>query len=259
MVSDLNRRCYSCANKGKNNPNFGCYKYKISKIFLIQEYIRDRKSAKDIANQIGCSKASIYRRLKKCDIHVRNSVESHKEIVNKKYSFITKSFLIKEYIVNKKSAYQIAKEINSGKNLIYNRLRKYNIKIRTKSEARKGKYKGKKAPRFGKVAHGKWGEYKGIWMRSSWEIKYAKYLDGLGIEWKYEPRRFDLDNMTYLPDFYLPNKKIYVEIKGWLSIESYKKIKKFKIKFPEKKLIILEKKELEKLGVLKYGTSKNKF
>ena len=38
-------------------------------------------------------------------------------------------------------------------------------------------HKGKLSPLFGKITHGKGAYYKNIWMRSGYEIKYAKYLD----------------------------------------------------------------------------------
>jgi len=57
---------------------------------------------------------------------------------------ITKKFLIKEYIKNEKSHYKIAEETNYPSTTIWRHLKKYKIKIRTKSEAGKlkiGKYK----------------------------------------------------------------------------------------------------------------------
>lgn len=52
---------------------------------------------------------------------------------------ISKIFLEKEYIINKKSCAKIAKEIGCGKNTVSRYLTKNNIKIRTISEANKGK------------------------------------------------------------------------------------------------------------------------
>ena len=52
---------------------------------------------------------------------------------------ITKKFLQQEYIINKKSTTEIAKELNCGHSTIANRLKKYNIKTRTISENNIGK------------------------------------------------------------------------------------------------------------------------
>lgn len=59
--------------------------------------------------------------------------------------------------------------------------------------------------------------YKGILMRSKLEVRYAESLDEQGITWLYEPKRFWLEelNCSYLPDFYLPDKDTYIEVKGW--------------------------------------------
>ena len=94
------------------------------------------------------------------------------------------------------------------------------------------------------------GYYKEVWMRSSYERAYAKHLDKNNIKWKYEPRVFKLKNKSYKPDFYLQKEKIYVEIKGWMTFEALEKIKEFKKIYKDLKLLILEKKDLEKLGVL---------
>ncbi len=61
---------------------------------------------------------------------------------------ISKKYLYKEYIINNKSTYQLGKEINCSFVTIYNYLKLHEIKIRTKSEARKGKFKGKNHSRF---------------------------------------------------------------------------------------------------------------
>jgi len=54
---------------------------------------------------------------------------------------LTKEFLIKEYIINKKSTLQIAKEVGCSHQTILRRLKKYNIPIRTIGEANKGNTK----------------------------------------------------------------------------------------------------------------------
>lgn len=54
--------------------------------------------------------------------------------------------------------------------------------------------------------------YKGAWMRSLFEVRFAKQLDARGITWEYEPER--LKGGGYLVDFYLPDLKCWVEVKG---------------------------------------------
>jgi hypothetical protein len=46
------------------------------------------------------------------------------------------------------------------------------------------------------------------------EARWAVFYDALGIEWRYEPEGFDLgEHGWYLPDFYLPEHKSWIEIK----------------------------------------------
>jgi len=110
---------------------------------------------------------------------------------------------------------------------------------------------GKNHPCFGKIAsHGKWSKYKNTRMRSSWEIKYAKYLDNQKVKWFYEPKAFDLGNTTYTPDFYLPETNEYIEIKGYWRDDAKIKFELFKQIYSKIKITILMKKELKKLKII---------
>ena len=58
-------------------------------------------------------------------------------------------------------------------------------------------------------------EYKGYRFRSRLEARWAVFFDAAGIKYQYEPEGFDLgDGIRYLPDFYLPEDDVWVEIKG---------------------------------------------
>ncbi len=118
--------------------------------------------------------------------------------------------------------------------------------------AMKERYKSpRNHPRFGtKASHGKKELYKNIYMRSSWEIKYAKYLDKKGIKWLYEPKAFDLGDSTYRPDFYLPEKDLYIEIKGWWRSRAKEKFGKFIRTYPKIQIKIINRQDLQELGVL---------
>lgn len=67
------------------------------------------------------------------------------------------------------------------------------------------------------VPHGKNGYRKDLGhnCRSTWEANFARVLKYLEIKYEYEPERFNLGNMTYLPDFHLPDLDIWVEVKGY--------------------------------------------
>lgn len=70
-----------------------------------------------------------------------------------------------------------------------------------------------------------------IWLRSSWEVKVARYLDILKAEWEYEPKRFDLGNKTYCPDFWMPKWDCFWEVKGYLGLDSQFKISEYRKRY----------------------------
>lgn len=56
-----------------------------------------------------------------------------------------------------------------------------------------------------------------LWhFRSTWELKFAQYLDERELTWDYEPHRLLLsDGRVYIPDFWVHEWNVYCEIKGW--------------------------------------------
>jgi hypothetical protein len=72
--------------------------------------------------------------------------------------------------------------------------------------------------------------YAGCRFRSRLEAKWAVFFDHLGIEWEYEPQGYicsarltretrDDEPINYLPDFWLPGRGVFAEVKGSLSVE----------------------------------------
>lgn len=53
----------------------------------------------------------------------------------------------------------------------------------------------------------------GCRFRSRLEARWAVFFDTLKIAWEYEPQGFMIDGVLYLPDFYLPEQKLWVEVK----------------------------------------------
>ena len=61
--------------------------------------------------------------------------------------------------------------------------------------------------------------YNGYKFRSRLEARWGVFFDAMGIKWQYEFEGFDLGEAGwYLPDFYLTNDRIYVEIKPALNL-----------------------------------------
>ena len=56
--------------------------------------------------------------------------------------------------------------------------------------------------------------YNGFKFRSRLEARWAVFFDAAGIRYEYEPEGFKMNNgLCYLPDFYLPDENMYVEVK----------------------------------------------
>lgn len=57
--------------------------------------------------------------------------------------------------------------------------------------------------------------YRGYRFRSRLEAKWAVFYDALHLNWIYEMEGFDLGGgLNYLPDFFFPDLKIWIEIKA---------------------------------------------
>ena len=86
--------------------------------------------------------------------------------------------------------------------------------------------------------------YKNIILDSNWEIEFAKWCDEKNIAWEKNIKGFEYEykgNRIYYPDFYLPEVKLYVEIKGY-------EREKDKLKWKAVPgIIIIKRKEIEKI------------
>ncbi len=82
-------------------------------------------------------------------------------------------------------------------------------------------------------------------MDSTWEVACAQRLDALGIRWirnpsmklKYTTRGCRARN--YIPDFYLPDHDVYIEVKGYWTEAARHKMKDVQARHPVR-IIILE-------------------
>jgi hypothetical protein len=88
-------------------------------------------------------------------------------------------------------------------------------------------------------------------MRSSWEVKYALWLDRNKYTWLYEPRPFTVKNgRKYYPDFYVKELDEWHEVKGIFTDVSKQKVAEFRELYPKLILKMLFKDDLKALGVL---------
>jgi len=257
---------------------------KITKKVLIEEYLNKNKTINKIAKKIGCSDSTIKRRLNQYNIKKSKKGKLNPNWKNGNWCEPHYCIICK----TKQICYETWKNgsgkcghccrlglFTGDKNPMFGSIcywrGKQRLEFSGKNHPFYGKkrplislrMKGKNNPFYGKhhsqevlqllrnqpLSHGKSGKYKGIWMRSSYELVYAKYLDSKNIKWKYESKTFDLGNMTYTPDFYLPKQDKYIEIKGYWRNDAKIKFNLFKKLYSHINIQVLYKSNLLQLGV----------
>jgi len=101
------------------------------------------------------------------------------------------------------------------------------------------------------------------YLKSSWELSYAQYLDreladGKIVEWEYEPDTFWFERIkrgirSYTPDFkvkYLNGEVQYHEVKGYLDSKSKTKLNRMRIYHPEIKMELIDRAVMKSLRLL---------
>ena len=100
-------------------------------------------------------------------------------------------------------------------------------------------------------------------LKSSWELSYAQYLDkeladGKIVQWEYEPDTFWFERIkrgvrSYTPDFkvkHLDGKVEYHEVKGYLDSKSKTKLNRMRIYHPEITMKLIDRAAMKQLGLL---------
>lgn len=106
--------------------------------------------------------------------------------------------------------------------------------------------------------------YDGYRFRSRLEARWAVFFNRIDLEYKYEIEGFEMDETSYLPDFYIPSLDRWIEIKGQpLEISEIQKCEdfcrrkdneniKFSILIGAPKLLMLEEENFSLLGLREY-------
>jgi len=55
--------------------------------------------------------------------------------------------------------------------------------------------------------------FAGVEFRSRLEARWAHFFENAGVPWRYEPKWLELPSGPYLPDFWLPDHVLHVEVK----------------------------------------------
>lgn len=103
----------------------------------------------------------------------------------------------------------------------------------------------------------------GIYVRSTWEANYARYLNWLVklkeiLSWKYENKTFEFPvkkgTRFYTPDFEVLTKNNvieYHEVKGYMTQKGQTALNRMRKYYPQIKIIMVQKKEYEAIAKIK--------
>ena len=92
---------------------------------------------------------------------------------------------------------------------------------------------------------------KQVTLKSSFERDFAAYLDKCGFIWAYEEHRFSLSTLedrVYIPDFYVKDIDLIVEVKGRFWKDAEAKWDAFNREYPGTRKTILFKQDLARLA-----------
>lgn len=222
-----NNLCLSCSNKINANKNKEVKIEKLKKWYKENEHpLKGKKRPKHIVEELNKGREKAIN---------KNKTKKQKDLFSKMFSGENNPMYGKKHTEESLKKMKEFQQVNPA--------------IRGANSNFYGK-----PPKHGK---GQWYKCKDgstVWMRSSWEIKYAEYLDENDIEWFYEPKKFpityDGKDGTYCPDFFIINEDKYVEIKGWWRDDAYKKYTAFCEQYPNINIKLLDKEGLKKRNIL---------
>ena len=96
----------------------------------------------------------------------------------------------------------------------------------------------------------KWFDVDGKKCQGTWERDFALYCNEHNIEWhRCKPWKYVMDDKTrnYTPDFYIPSKDLYIEIKGNWWGDDRRKMDCVITQYPDRSILILEKEKYKQL------------
>lgn len=114
---------------------------------------------------------------------------------------------------------------------------------------------------YSRTKSGKREDLGSLFVRSSWEANYARYLNFLItqkqiISWEYESKTFVFEGikrgtLSYTPDFRVLNNDAsheWHEVKGWMDATSKTRLKRFAKFFPNEKLVLIDAKAYKEIS-----------
>lgn len=98
----------------------------------------------------------------------------------------------------------------------------------------------------------KWFEVRGIKLQGTWERDLAIKMDEWGLRWERVngrksawPYMLDGKEKHYTPDFYLPDHRLWIEVKGHWWGDDRRKMKAVMKRYPRRKIVIIGKSEFK--------------
>lgn len=116
--------------------------------------------------------------------------------------------------------------------------------------------------RYSRGSQGRRQDLGGLYVRSSWEANYARYLNwlvkqGQIADWQYEPDTFWFLSIkrgvrSYTPDFKVwerpDSTPYYIEIKGWMDQKSKTKLKRMAKYYPQVRVDVVAQKQYQQIA-----------
>ena len=224
IAKELNRtKSFVCRKAKKLGLDMNCKKKEITKGYIDNEGHYHKKGWKRKTEE------EIKKNHKQSSLRMKewhNTHEHPKGMLNKTHSKEYKQEISKRVIKYWENITEEEKEERRVKHVMTR------IKNGTLSPQ-----KFHKSP-YSRTRGGKRADLDNTYFRSSWEANVARYYTYKNIKWEYEPKRFifkDIKkgNISYMPDFYLPETDEWIEVKGWMDAQSKTKLKRFAKFFPD--------------------------
>lgn len=89
--------------------------------------------------------------------------------------------------------------------------------------------------------------------KSGYEEEFKRFLTDNGVKHVYEPYKIELPSgKIYIPDFYIPYAKVFIEVKGVWESGAYPKVVEYRKTFGDAiPLYLLDRVMLRRLGVIR--------
>ena len=231
---------------------------------IIDEYIKNHLTIRQISKKYNLRRKYIGNILRFNDVYIEGSfiTKKNKEIFESDIG----QKIIQEYQLPGNNVRSLSRKYNLKRLTINVILKHANVILKSDKDVKKeykdlGLCTGKNHPRFGKrppigAGRCRWYYYNGKTYQGTWEFKV-----GLWLEYKKEKfychenvRQFkyqvDEVERTYCPDFYLPDKNIFIEVKGYFTKQDKEKINIVKELYQDVTIEIYDKSKLKELQIL---------